>query len=201
MSKNITNKELEKKFQKELSEGKVVCFHTEESTNGHKSIFLVQKVNIKSNIGTGSSLSLVAFVGATAGTRLVRAIVTVPTNYPIEANKSYNNIAIKLERNTSPFRDEASKTGKYPSQAVLNPNNGLITMRDGMPVYEHITVITTEAGKNTPEWDLSVDGETGTCTPEEVKELLLAEGISEERAERAAQTEFEVQEVEKMQQA
>jgi len=200
MSKNIKNAELTVEF---AERSQPVIFHTEDTQGGHKAIYLVQDVKIKNSIGEGSALSLAAFVGEGSGLRkCLRAIVVVPIDHPIAAMKVgaiVSTASIKLWRSTDPFKDKSSEEGGYPSQAVLNPKTGMITTRDSMPVFEHRLVVVANPEK-TYEYDLTVEGETGNATAAEVSTYLQTEwNVEEDRANNAAQLDFVVAPVEKMQ--
>jgi hypothetical protein len=199
MSRNIKNKALKAAYAERNSP---VIFHMEDTENGHKAIYLVQDVAILNNIGEGSALSLAAFVGEGSGVReCLRAITVVPADHAIAAMEVGDSIpaaAIKIWRSTEPFRDENSQKGGYPSQAVLNPKKGLIVTRDGLPIFEHRMVVVADPEKEYV-YDLGVDGEPGTTTSKEVTAYLQADWeVEEDRADKAAQIDFEVIPDEKM---
>ena len=175
-----------------------VVFHKETTQNGNVALYLAQDVKVKNNIGEGSAFSLAAFVGATASTReCLRSITVLPADHAIaqlEVGSPVKNAAIKLWRSTNPFKDTNSEENGYPSQAVLNPRTGKIATRDNEPVFEHRMVVLADPNASY-EYDLSVPGEAGDTTSSDVSKMLqVTFEVPEERANKAAQIDFELEE-------
>lgn len=197
LTKNSTNEEIQAKIGNSLENFNPVVYATEESKGGHKSLFVIQKVKIKGleeAIQEGEvSFSQVAFAGASRD-RLVRAIATVPKDYPADAGSVLANAEVRLMRNHNPFVNEAARIAGIPSQIVLNPKTGLVQSINGQPVYEHRTLIAKPVDKPVTEHDFSEMRKPADdlleVSTDDVYQMLLEYGVSEERAAKAAQITF-----------
>lgn len=139
LTKNATNAELTAAFGDQLNDGKARIFAAVPSVNNDQrvTLFICQQIETQTNANAAQQLLL----GWGSGTRIIRTVFSAEKSI-VEAQGFKAGSVLPLD-----ILIEEKTEKAYDTQTPkIIPSTGEVITHQGMPVYEHSTLVPVGAG-------------------------------------------------------